>query len=305
MSPAAAAMAALLHALVALAFFVESAPARGRGRRTGHRVHGRGEHATGRGPRQPAAPAVRRPAPSPASPRADAERAPGPPPRLGLAPPRSLTPDPTARPAAPQPGPTPTETTGPGGDGRTRRSPSNAEPEPEQQQALPPQPPPPPPPPPSRSWSRPAAHRRPPPPLSAADFPEPPPPAAAEAAARQATAAAPQPQPRAAPPPQRLQPSPLSRAPQQRPPAESQASAQPAPSPLTNPASQYGQRKAKEDYLWRVFAKSLAAPAVRAQRRRTRMARSSLRITVARDGRLLDVGLCADRAATRHSTPPV
>jgi protein TonB len=202
--------------------------------------------------------------------------------RLGLAPPRSLTPDPRAQPAPPQPGPTPAEKPTPTTEPAKQEA---AKPEPEQQQAAAA---PPPPPEPKLEQALPPVEA-PPPPLTAQDFPKaapppppktpppPPPPQRAQA-----------PPPPTPPPRQQLQPSPLSTAPQQRAPADSQAAAR--PSPLTNPASQYGQRKAEDDYLWQV-SRILSQHQQFVRNVTTEQGSVVLRMTVARDGRLVDAGL--------------
>ncbi|MBX9701981.1 MAG: energy transducer TonB [Acetobacteraceae bacterium] len=128
----------------------------------------------------------------------------------------------------------------------------------------------------------------PPPPLTALDFPKPPPPPPPKPQP-------PPPQQRAQTPPpppqQQLRPSPLSQIPQQRPAPNAQAAAQPAPSPLTNPASQYGQRKAEDDYLWLVMRKLSQYRYYPKSRETSEEGVVVMRITVARDGRLLSVAL--------------
>ena len=91
---------------------------------------------------------------------------------------------------------------------------------------------------------------------------------------------------------QQLPSSPLSHLPQQRSPAEPQQAARPAPSHMTNPADVYGQRKAQEDYLWNVVRK------IATQRYYPKTSRENSEeglvvalVTIARDGRLLDVGI--------------
>lgn len=288
MSPAAAAMAALLHAAVALAFLWELP-----------RVEAESAEqaleftvdvpvpAPPESPPQQAAAATPPPAaPPPAAPPPSAS--PVPPPRLGLAPSRSLTPDPSSRQETP-PGPAssrPTRTTEPAREpAREPAKPEPPKPEPEQQQAAAAPPPPPPPPPETKLEQALPPLEAPPPPLSARDFPKiapPPPPKAPPPPQRAQTPP---------PPPQRqaLQPSPLAGG-QRRPPADSQAAAQPAPSPLTNPASQYGQRKAEEDYLWRV-AQKLSQHQQFVKNVSTESGSVVLRLTIARDGTLIDVSM--------------
>lgn len=276
MSPVAAALAALLHALVALAFFWELPRHEAEAAQQVIEFTVDAPSPPPAEPQAPAAPPVQAAAQTPSVP-------PSPPPRLGLAPPRSLTPDPRAKPDAPQPGPkpteTPTQTTEPAKQEAAKPEP--AKPEPEQQQAAAT----PPPPEPKLEQILPPVEA-PPPPLTARDFPKvapPPPPKAPPPKAPPPRAQAPAPQ-------QHLQPSPLSRAPQQRPPADSQASAQPAPSPLTNPASQYGQRKAEDDYLWQV-SRILSQHQQFVRNVTTAQGSVVMRMTVARDGQLIDVGL--------------
>lgn len=289
MSPVAAGLAALLHATVALAFLWEMP-----------RIEAESaEHAIeftvdapapepAENPTQQAAAVA--PPPAAAQP---PSAPPVPPPRpLGLAPPRSLTPDANSRPDTP-PGPAssrPTRTTEPAREpAREPAKPEPPKPEPQQAAAAPPPPPPPPPPEIKLEQAMPPLEA-PPPPLSARDFPKiaPPPPPKAPPP--------PPPPPQRAqappPPPQRqpLQPSPLAGGQQQRAPADSQAAAQPAPSPLTNPASQYGQRKAEEDYLWRV-AQKLSQHQQFVKNVSTESGSVVVRLTIARDGTLIDVSM--------------
>lgn len=276
-------MAALLHAAVALAFLwklpqVEAEAAE----QVLEFTVDVPVPAPPESPPQQAAAATPPPAAQPPSP------PPVPPPRLGLAPSRSLTPDPNSRPETPL-GPTSprsTRTTEPAKE--PAREPAKPEPpKPEQQQAA--AAPPPPPPPEMKLEQALPPLEAPPPPLSARDFPKvaPPPPPKAPP---------PPPPPQRAqtpptPPPQRqaLQPSPLGGQ-QHRPPADSQAAAQPAPSPLTNPASQYGQRKAEEDYLWRV-AQKLSQHQQFVKNVSTESGSVVVRLTIARDGTLIDVSM--------------
>lgn len=128
----------------------------------------------------------------------------------------------------------------------------------------------------------------PPPPLSAQDFPKlapPPPPPKAPPPPQRAQTPPPPPQQR-----QPLQPSPLAGGQQQRPPADSQSASRTAPAPLTNPASQYGQRKAEEDYLWRV-AQKLSQHQQFVRNVTTESGSVVMRLTIARDGTLIDVGM--------------
>lgn len=279
-------MAALLHAAVALAFLWELP------RVEAEAVEQALEFtvdvtvpAPPESPPQEAAAAA--PPPPPAQPPSvPPSPPPTPAPRLGLAPSRSLTPDPNSRPETPL-GPTssrPTRTTEPAREpAREPSKPEPPKPEPEQQQAAAAPPPPPPPPPEIKLEQALPPLEAPPPPLSARDFPKvaPPPPPKAP----------PPPQRAPTPPPQRqaLQPSPLGGQ-QHRPPADSQAAAQPAPSPLTNPASQYGQRKAEEDYLWRV-AQKLSQHQQFVKNVNTESGSVVVRLTIARNGTLIDVSM--------------
>ena len=79
--------------------------------------------------------------------------------------------------------------------------------------------------------------------------------------------------------------------PQQRPSGNSQAAAQPAPSPLTNPASQYGPRKVQDEYLWQVMRKVSQYHYTPKSSVVSEEGVVVMRITVSRDGRLLDVSL--------------
>ena len=276
MSPAAAALAALLHAAVAAALLWESPWRHTEAAEQAIEFTVDLPQPTAEpqvpAPAEPAAAQVPRPAPNPT---------PTPPPRLGLEPPRSLTPDPSAKPAAPEPPPATTATTEPPKPEPPAVEP--AKPEPEQQQAAAAPPPPPPPPEPKLEEVLPPVEA-PPPPLAARDFPK----------------SAPVKPPPAPPPPQRapapqqpphLQPSPLARAPQRPPPAESQGTSQPAPSALVNPASQYGQRKAQDDYLWQVMRKISQYHYVPKSNVVSESGVVVMQITVARDGRLLNVSL--------------
>ncbi len=132
----------------------------------------------------------------------------------------------------------------------------------------------------SREIAPPAPPPPPPPPPKPAPQPAPrvqtPPPAAAHA-----------------PVPQRqLPPSPLSHPPQQQHPPASQQAARPAPSPLVNPAEVYGQRKAQEDYLWGVVRRiSQHRYYPRSARENSEEGLVVTLVTIARDGRLIDVSI--------------
>ena len=257
-------------------------------------------------PEPPPAEAAAPPPPPPPTP-------PTPPARLGLRPPIGTTMDSRAPLTAPPPNPTKPENPAeqpqrqeaakpePAKPEAVKPEPEKSEPEkteaakseppkePDQQQqaALAPQPPPPPQP--SLEKALPPVEAPPPPvtsrevPRPAAPPPPPPPPKPAPQ---------PQPAPRAQAPQQQLPSSPLSHLPPQRTPAESQQAARPAPSPLTNPASIYGQRKAQEDYLWGVVRKiSQHRYYPKSSRENSEEGLVVARITVARDGRLLDVAV--------------
>jgi protein TonB len=92
---------------------------------------------------------------------------------------------------------------------------------------------------------------------------------------------------------QQLPSSPLSRLPQQHSPGDPQQAARQAPSStFTNPADVYGQRKSQEDYLWNVVRK------IATHRYYPKNSRENSEeglvvalVTIARDGRLLDVGI--------------
>lgn len=226
-------------------------------------------------PPQAAAP----PAPSPPAP-----SPPAPPMRLGLAP---IAPqpslDPKATPGVEQPAPPKPET--PAAEA-TQPEP----PKPEQQQALATPPPPPPPPPPARTLeSELPPLEAPPPPVTSQEIPRapaPPPPAPkAPPPTQQRVQPAPIPQ---RPPQQQpaLQSSPLSHLPP--PPREQQASRQ-APT-LTNPADMRGAKRAEQQYLWYV-AQKLSQHQQFVGNASTESGTVVLRLTIARDGRLVEVGV--------------
>lgn len=314
MSPTAAALAALLHVLVALAFLwgsplrhVEAAenaieftvPDIAPPPESPETPPPAAAEAAPSPPPSPPPPSAQAPAPAPTpAPTATPTPQPSTASRLGLAPPRSLTPDPRAVPAAPQPDPKPPEAQPPQTSAAEPAKPEPAtpepakpEPEPQQAAAAPPEPPPPPAPPEPKLEQVLPPLDAPPPPVTARDIPRlpppPPPPPARPPQVKPPPQA--QPQPRAQTPPQQaLQPSPLGGARQQRAPGDSQAAAQ--PSPLTNPASVYGLRKVEDDYLWQVnriisqhqqFVRNVS----------TEQGSVVLRMTVARDGQLIDASL--------------
>ncbi len=321
MSPTAAALAALLHVAVALAFVWGSSgdPAEA----VEEAIEFTVQEFTPPTP-EPQIPAAPAPEPAPVAPPAQPPGAraaappstsvptPSPQPnaqpsvasRLGLPPPRSLTPAPRAIPAPPQADPKPPESKPPETAAAEPAKPeeepkqeAKPEPEPPKQQEAAAAPPPAPPPPEIKLEEALPPLEAPPPPIAAQDFPKPAPPPPAPPPPRPPQAPPPpqpQPQQRAQTPPppqqqQRLQPSPLGHAPQQRPPANSQAAAQ--PSPLTNPASQYGQRKAQDDYLWLVIQRISQFHYTPKASVISESGVVVMRITVARDGRLIDVSL--------------
>ena len=295
MSPAAMALAGLLHALVALALFYIS-PLRPI------------EHfedainITMDAPVTPPAPAEE-PKPEqqamvPPPPAATTQPS-GPPIRLGLPPPAPTTTNPRSAPGVETPAQRPVEN--PTADRATQEATKPEEPEPPpQQQALaqPVPPPPPPPPPPSLEQALPPLSMPPPPPVTEREVPKPAPaPRPAPPPPQQAQRPAPPPQqhqqPQHQPPAQQgLRPSPLGQAPQPRAPAERQAAAQPSNPTFHNPADNYGQKRAKEEYLWQVMRRISQFPYVPKNTSTIREEGTVLtRVTIARDGRLLNVAL--------------
>ena len=173
-------------------------------------------------------------------------------------------------------------------------------PPPPQQQAVAKPEPPPPPPPPSLEQALPPLDA-PPPPVTARDIPKPPPvPRPAPPAPPQQQAArpapppptpapAPRPPPPAPPPQQQVRPSPL--APQAPAPrgSDSRAAAQPSPV-FRNPADQYGQKRAQEQYLWQVMRRIAQFPYVPKNTGIIREEGTVLtRVTISRQGQLLSV----------------
>jgi protein TonB len=95
------------------------------------------------------------------------------------------------------------------------------------------------------------------------------------------------PPPPAPPPQQQLRPSPL--APQAPGGANSQAAAQPSPA-FRNPADDYGQRRAQEQYLWQVMRRIAQFPYVPKNTSTIREEGTVLtRVTISRQGQLLGV----------------
>lgn len=174
------------------------------------------------------------------------------------------------------------------------------EPPPQQQQALAqPEPtPPPPPPPPSLEQALPPLEA-PPPPVTERDVPKPlpvprPAPPPPQQAARPPPPPPP-PAPRPAPqPPTHTQPAPRP-SPLNAPPArgaESQSAARQSSPTFQNPADTYGQKQAKEQYLWQVMRRISQFPYVPKETGPIRTSGTVLaRVTISRDGRLLDVAI--------------
>jgi protein TonB len=129
----------------------------------------------------------------------------------------------------------------------------------------------------------------PPPPVTSREVPRPaPPPPAPKAPPPQQPAQRPPPQPAPRPPQQGLQSSPLSHLPPPRTPAEQQAARQ-APT-FTNPADMLGQKRAEEQYLWYV-AQKISQHQQFVRNVTTETGTVVVRLTIARDGRLVDVSL--------------
>ncbi|TAJ26318.1 MAG: energy transducer TonB [Reyranella sp.] len=297
MSPAAMALAGLLHALVALALFYISPL----------RPVEHFENAINITMDAPVTPPAEEPKLEQEAMAAAPRTAPAaqPPIRLGLPPPAPTTTDPRGAvgvetPAAQRPVENPTP------DPPSQEATKQAEPEPPppQQQALaPPTPqPPPPPPPPALEQALPPIDMPPPPPVTERDVPKPAPaPRQAPPPPQQAQRPPPPPpqrpqQHQPQPPPQQqqgLRPSPLGQAPQQpRTPAERQAAAQPQNPTFHNPADNYGSKRAAEDYLWQVMRRIAQFPYVPKNTSTIREEGTVLtRVTIARDGRLVNVVL--------------
>ena len=255
-------------------------------------------------PAEPPPPAT---APAAAAPPPAATPAPvpaAPPVRLGLAPvgpsqdpkqppgtaqpdkPRPPTPEPQA--AQPEPPKPPVE--------EAKAEPPAPEPpppEPQQQAMATTPPPPPPPPPPSQALeSALPPVDAPPPPVTAREIPPPAPPPPAPKAPPPTQARvqpAPPPPPVHAPQNPALRSSPLSTAPQQRTPAEQQQAARQAPS-FINPAQSYGTKRLEDQYVWQV-ANKLSAHQQFVRNALTESGTVVLRLVIARDGRLVEVGL--------------
>ena len=176
-------------------------------------------------------------------------------------------------------------------------------PPPPAQQALAKPEPPPPPPPPSLEQALPPLDA-PPPPVTERDIPKPPPvsrppaPPPPQQQAERPTTPPPAPPPpaqrpappppvHAAPPPQQVRPSPL--VPHTPGGSQSQAAAQPSPA-FRNPADDYGQRRAQEQYLWQVMRRIAQFPYVPKNTTTIREEGTVLtRVTISRQGQLLNV----------------
>jgi protein TonB len=223
-----------------------------------------------------------------------------PPPRMGLrGEPIGTTMDPRAMLSAPQAAPKPEKPAEPPPrqeaakpePAKPEAAPDPAkEPPPQQQAALAPQPPPPP--------LQPLLEKAlppveaPPPPVTSREIPRPAPPPPPKPPPQPAQRA-PAPPPAARPPVVQQQPpsSPLSHIPQQHTP-DSQQAARQAPSPFVNPAEQYGERKVQEDYLWGVVRKiSQHRYYPKSSRENSEEGVVVARITVSREGRLIDVAV--------------
>lgn len=268
----------------------------------------------------PAAPPAPPPAPPPQATPTPTPAPAAPPTRLGLAPPpaeRSTDPRDVAgaenpsRQATDIPTPDKTPQDGPKEEAKKEEPAQEAreEPKPEpkpapepppQQQALArPEPaPPPPPPPPSLEQALPPLEA-PPPPVTERDVPKPlpvprpAPPPPQQAVRPPPPPPAPAPRPAPQPPAQAQQPpkpSPLAAPPQRG--AEQQSAARQSSPTFQNPADNYGQKRAKEQYAWQVERRLAQFPYVPKESGPVRQTGSLLlRLTVSRDGRLLDVVL--------------
>lgn len=232
------------------------------------------------------------PPPAQSQPAAAAQQPSGPPMRLGLPPPAPST-DQRGTPGVEAPSRQATDTPTPD---KTQQTGDKEEKEPPaQQQALAQPAPPPPPPPPTLEQALPPVDL-PPPPVTERDVPRPAPaarPAPPPHQAQRPPPPPPQHQPAQRPPQQQgLRPSPLGQAPQQRTPTERQAAARPPSATFHNPADNYGQRRAEEQYLWQVMRRIAQFPYVPKNTSTIREEGTVLtRVTIARDGRLLGVVL--------------
>lgn len=138
---------------------------------------------------------------------------------------------------------------------------------------------------------KPAAPATEPPKPAAAETPKTPPPPAARPQPQAHAAVAPPPlpvRPAPAPPRPELRPSPLA-APSQRPPSAAPRAEEASPSPFVNPADSYTRARISDNYLWQVVRK-LAGYRYHARANVTEGI-TVVRVVIARDGRLLDVGI--------------
>lgn len=187
-----------------------------------------------------------------------------------------------------------------------RQVPAQPEPPPPPPQQALAAPEPPPPPPPSLEQALPPLDP-PPPPVTERDIPKPPPVARPPAPPPPPQQAA---RPTAPPPAQRPPPPPPAPAPAQRPPppapqhqqlrpsplaphapggSQSQAAARPSPT-FRNPADEYGQKRAQEQYLWQVMRRIAQFPYVPKNTTTIREEGTVLtRVTISRQGQLLSV----------------
>ena len=268
MSPTAAALAVLLHLATALALWWVSP--------LNHRtteVEDRAIDVTIEKPAPAPPEAEAKPTPPPAPPKPSPPKAaPAP---LGLSPPsptiadtpKQVVPTPETRqlalpPAQQEPQPDPqTRPSPPLRDRQQALAPQEAAPPLPLERSLPPL-------------------EAPPPPLTSKDFPKAP---RAQPPARPQVHVAPP----AAPHHQQLRPSPLSSLPQRQAPADPQATAPSAT--FVNPADQYSQARAVDQYLWTVANK------ISQYRYHSNEANEQgtvvLRLVISRDGRLLDVSI--------------
>lgn len=246
MSPSAVALAALLHALAALALWrMSMIPPRLPPPETPIDVTI--EQLKAPEPPPPAAPAKKEPPPP---------RAPAPPVEPGLRPPAAITADKPTQVPRPQP-------------------PEDVRPP--QPQALEPAVPQPP--------------STPPPPTPPAAPPKPAPPPSPLALPPQTHGSLPSPPAKPSPPSQRpeLRPSPLTPPQQQRRPPSVAPAEEPAPTRFVNPADVYNRARVSDNYLWQVIRKLSGYhyyADVKAERGVT-----VVRVVIARDGRLLDIGI--------------
>ena len=202
--------------------------------------------------------------------------------RLGLTP-FAQNPDPKATPGVENPAPPKPETPA---EEATKPDP----PQTEQQQALATPPAPPPPPPPSRTLeSELPPLDAPPPAVTSQEVPSPPAPPPPAPKAPPPTQPRVQPAPPPPPRPQQqpaLQSSPLADLP---PPSRDQQASRQAPN-MVNPADAYGRKRREDQYAWQL-AQKLSQHQQFIRNATAEAGTVVLRITIARDGRLMAVGL--------------